>query len=265
MGGVRTCHRLHSPPLGMPGTPAMTPGYHTALIPSAHEYRDRDTDRSYPLAESRDEIGQRLLLNRTKLKQNTGGNKTRLSFLTGRATGDVKNHPRADCSCLRLPGFAESTRDLLSVLVASDPLQAPQGQNRSPGPAGLPPIPRDRCAWRSSTAQGLGRSSEKIHLSNPILFLSGVFRDVPSTSHPPLLSPLTSPHPLAALCPEPALQGLSRALGTRSWPSLAPRLPPHQHSAFAPFPGSQCRNPHGHKRKKPANTRVVARTQKSHP
>lgn len=170
--------------LGMPGMPAVTSGHHTAFIPSAHEYRDRDTDRSYPLAESRDEIGQRLLLNRTKLKQNTGGNKTGLSFLKGRATGDVKNHPRADCSCLRLKDFAESTRDLLSVLVASDPLQAPRGHNRSPGPAGFPPIPRDRRAWRSSTGLGLGRSSAKIHLSDPVLFPSGVFRDVLGTSHP---------------------------------------------------------------------------------
>lgn len=49
------CIALH---LGMPGMPAVTSGYHTAFIPSAHEYRDRDTDRSYPLAESRDEISQ---------------------------------------------------------------------------------------------------------------------------------------------------------------------------------------------------------------
>lgn len=221
--------------LGMPGMPAVTSGYHTAFIPSAHKYRDRDTDRSYPLAESRDEIGQRLLLNRTKLKQNTGGNKTRLSFLKRRATGDVKNHPRADCSCLRLTDFAESMRDLLSVLVASDPLQATQRQNRLPGPVGFPPTPRDRCAWRNSTGLGLGRSSEKIQLSNPILFPSGVFRDVPSTSHPSFFHFLTSPRPLAALCPEPALQGLSRAPGTRSWLSFAASLPPRQHS-ICPFP-----------------------------
>lgn len=158
-GCVRTCHRLHSPPFGNARNASRDLWLPHCLYSECTEYRDRDTDSSYPLAESRDEIGQRLLLNRTKLKQNTGGNKSGLSFLTGRATGDVKNHPRAERSCLRLPDFAESTRDLLSVVVASDPLRAPQGQSRSPGPAGFPPIPH---AWRSSTAPGLGRSSEKI-------------------------------------------------------------------------------------------------------
>lgn len=127
--------------LGMPGMPAVTSGHHTAFIPSAHEYRDRDTHRSYPLAESRDEIGQSLLLNRTKSKQNTGGNKSGLSFLKGRATGDVKNHPRADCSCLRLTDSAESTRDLLSVLVASDPPPSSPGTEQITRAGGISPHP----------------------------------------------------------------------------------------------------------------------------
>ena len=53
---------LHSPPFAMHSRyPRRTSGYRTSVIRSAHKYRDRDRDRSSPLAESRDEIGQGLL------------------------------------------------------------------------------------------------------------------------------------------------------------------------------------------------------------
>lgn len=121
---------LHSPPFANHSCyPRQPSGYCTSFIQSAHKYRDRDIDRSYPLAESRDEISQRLLISNGTKQNRKPQKETKPGWIS--STEELQEMWR---TTLQQTAWGWNTCwEHESIVVASHTTQPPQIQKESPG------------------------------------------------------------------------------------------------------------------------------------